>query len=242
MAEALARNARDADAYVDKLCEENRKRRANPPLPDEPGTEHDAAAFMAPLMDYERPLDKRPGRLHLRAGLAERLRSYGPDWPVLITDADLAGLDFRWLAELRQYDHWTLLGAGRLRDLPPNNLFQESIPNDSHLMDWAKLRYALAFRRSDLPAAVGEVRHLAMLVHTQRILLASRSQSPWAASKPAPARSQPAPERTYRGPMPPLPTSSIVSAPPRSHRCTSPIQASARRRCARQQIARLHPA
>jgi hypothetical protein len=39
-------------------------------------------------------------------------------------------------------------------------------------MYWAKLRYALAFRRSDLPAAVREVRHLAMLVHTQGILLA----------------------------------------------------------------------
>lgn len=171
LGEELAKNARDADAYVDKLCEESGKLREKPPLPDGSGTERDAAAFMAPLMDYESPLDKPPGRLHLRADLAERLKSYGPDWPVRITDADLTGLDFRWLVELGQYDHWTLLGAGRLRDLPPSNLFYEAIPNYSHLMFWAKLRYALAFRRSGLPAAVGEVRHLALLVHTQGILL-----------------------------------------------------------------------
>ena len=172
LAEALQKNASEADTYVDKLCEETRKLREKPPLPDEPGAEHDAAAFMAPLMDYEPPLDKPPGRLHLRAELAERLKSYGPDWPMRITDSDLRGLDFRWLAELGQYDHWTLLGAGRLRDLPPGNLFTEAIPNYWHLMFWVKLRYALAFRRADLPAAVREARHLAMLVHTQRILLA----------------------------------------------------------------------
>jgi len=127
---------------------------------------------MAPLMDYEPPLDKPPGRLHLRADLAERLSSYGREWPVRITDADLTGLDFGWLVELGQHDHWTLLGAGRLRDLPPDNLFTEAIPNYEHLMYWAKLRYALAFRRSDLTAAVGEVRHLAMLVHSQGLLIA----------------------------------------------------------------------
>ena len=172
LVEELARNARDADAYVDKLCEEGRRLREKPPLPGEPGTKHDAAAFMAALIDYESPLDNPPGYLHLRPDLAARLRSYGPDWPARITDTDLAGLDFDWLVQLRRYDHWTLLGAGRLRNLPPKNLFNDPIPNYEHLLYWAKLRYALAFRRSDLPAAVGEVRHLAMLVHTQGLLVA----------------------------------------------------------------------
>jgi len=59
-----------------------------------------------------------------------------------------------------------------LRQVPPSDLFTDAIPSYGHLMLWAKLRYALAFRRSDLQAAVREVRHLAMLVRSQRLLLA----------------------------------------------------------------------
>ena len=169
--ETLEKNARQADAYLGMLCEDSAKLRQRPSPFREPGTARDAAAFMAPLMDYEIPYDDPPGRLHLKAELAERLKSYGPHWPLRIGDADLAGLDFRWLAELRQFDHWSVLGAGRLRDLPPGRLFVEAIPSYGHLMYWAKLRFALGFRRSDLPAAVAEVRHLTMLVRSQRLLI-----------------------------------------------------------------------
>ena len=126
---------------------------------------------MAPLMDYERPADDPPGRLHLADDLRKRLGGYGEDWPAKITDADLAGLDFAWLPALAQFDHWTLLGAGRLRDRPATDFFNDPIPNYIHLLYWARLRYALALRRGDVLAASTEVRHLAELIRTQGILI-----------------------------------------------------------------------
>jgi hypothetical protein len=143
---------------VDRLCEETRKLRERPVLPNRSGREGDAAEFMAPLMDYEKPLDDPPGRLHLSDELRKRIGSYGQDWPAKITDRDLAGLDFAWMQALAQYDHWTLLGAGRLRNLPGNDFFNEPIPNYLSLQLWSKLRYALALRRGDLLAASADVR------------------------------------------------------------------------------------
>src|SRR5262249_61639039 len=137
------KNAANADAYVDRLCAESGALRGQPPLRDLRTRESDAAVFMAPLIDYEKPLDDPPGQLHLPDELRQRITSYGSDWPTPITDPDLAGLDFSWMAALGQFDHWTLLGAGRLREVPVGNIFHDPIPNYVNLMQWAKLRLAL---------------------------------------------------------------------------------------------------
>lgn len=172
-AEALMRNAQQADAFVDKLCEETRKLHDHPALPDHDEHNHDAAGFMAPLVDYESPLDQPPGRLHIAEPLRGRLNAYGADWPTKIAPEDFAGLGFGWLQALAQYDHWTLLSAGRLRDLPAGtNIYGDPIPNYLSLMHWSKLRLALGFRRGDVLAASAEVRHLADLIRSQQILIA----------------------------------------------------------------------
>jgi len=172
LGEALARNARSADAYVDRLCEEGRKLHDRPALPDAPTHDRDAAAFMAPLVDYEKPLDDPPGRLHLGDPLAERLKSYGVDWPRKISDGDLAGLDFGWMEQIQAFDHWSLLGAGRLRDYPVGDVMVDPIPNYLSLQMWSKLRLAAAFRRGDFAVASAQVRHLADLTRSQSILIA----------------------------------------------------------------------
>jgi hypothetical protein len=169
LGEALAKNAANADKYVDKLCSETAKLKQHPAMPDNAGTKADAAAFMAPRMDYEKPLDQPPGSLHLPDELRAKLR--GADWLSKITDEDLAGRDFAWMAALAQFDHWSYLGAGRLRDLPDPDALHGSIPNYSSLMGWSRLRYALALRQGDSAAASAEVRHLADLIATQGLLI-----------------------------------------------------------------------
>jgi hypothetical protein len=172
LGEALSKNAAQAEAHLARLCEEGRKLRERPAVPEPGSRERDAAQFMADLVDYEMPLHDPPGRLHLPDALRARVGSYGADWLTRVSDADLAGLDFAWLDALAQYDHWTVLAAGRLRDRQPDNAFLEPIPNYASLMAWAKLRYALALRQGgDLLAASAQVRHLAELIHSQQLLI-----------------------------------------------------------------------
>jgi hypothetical protein len=78
LAEGLEGNAQNADRYLDRLCEETRKLREHPAMPDKAGAERDAAEFLAPLIDYEKPPDDPPGRLHLSARCARRLPAAGP--------------------------------------------------------------------------------------------------------------------------------------------------------------------
>ena|SRR5438270_4145783 len=100
-----------------------------------------AAQFMAPLVDYSPPLDNPPGRLHLADELKQRLTSGpGNDWGAKITAADLANLNFSWMTALAQFDHWSLYGAGPLKDFNGGDFFNTPIPNYTSLEEWAKLR------------------------------------------------------------------------------------------------------
>lgn len=172
LGEALAKNAAHADAYVDKLCEENRKLSERRPLRQLPPRKQDAAVFMAPLMDYEKPLDQPPGKLHLSDEFRQRINDYGADWPTRIDERDLAGLDFGWLNALAQFDHWSVLAAGRLREHPPDNIYRDAIPNYIGFQVWSKLRLATGLRRGDMLTASTEVRHLADLIRSQQLLIA----------------------------------------------------------------------
>jgi hypothetical protein len=171
LAALLNENAANADKYLDKFCEGAKKLHADHWAGGEPGTQTDAAAFMAPLMDNEKPLDDPPGKLHLSQAFRDRLSGYHQDWPTLITDQDLAGLDGSWHRALQQFDHWSLFGAGRLRDVAPGNSFEDPIPNYASLLSWTRLRYALALRKGDLAQASSEVLHLANLIRSQALLI-----------------------------------------------------------------------
>jgi hypothetical protein len=172
LAEALSKNAAAAERHLEKLCEETRKLRSKPALHDSPSRDRDAAEFMAPLIDYEKPLDDPPGLLHLPEELNKRVAGYGSDWPLRIDERDFGSLDFTWMAQLRQFDHWTVLAFGRLRDVPADNIMRDPIPNYLSLLLWSKLRLAMALRRGDAAAASSDVRHLADLIRSQDILIA----------------------------------------------------------------------
>ncbi len=165
--EALATNAAKAERYIGVLCDDVRELRQKPPFPSPPPWRRDAARFLAPLLDYEKPYDDLEGQLHLPDDLRQRIHSYGNQWLALISDGDLEGLDFEWMSSLTWFDHWSQLGEGPLRYHSADNPMSFPLPNYSSLMIWAKLRYAAAVRRGDLAKASAEVRHLAELIRSQ---------------------------------------------------------------------------
>jgi hypothetical protein len=172
LGESLARNAENADKYLDRFCDKSKKLHEKPPLQQHPGDQRDAAAFMAPLMDYEKPLDNPPGRLHLSPALKQSFDRYGTDWLTRISDEDLAPLDFTWMEQLLEFDHWSLLGAGRLKDTPMTVAMTFPLPNYVVLQYWVKLRLALSLRRGDFAASAAQIRHLADLTDSQGLLIA----------------------------------------------------------------------
>jgi hypothetical protein len=109
----------------------------------------------------------RPGRigsLHVSPVVTEHVRA-STEWLAVVTDTDLAGLDFSWLKQLLAFDVWTFSGDGAAEELTYSAI-ASNIPNFVSLQTNAKLRFSRALRDGDWNDAVREVRHLAYLVHT----------------------------------------------------------------------------
>jgi hypothetical protein len=161
---------------VDRFCGETSKVRVDGGVADAiTQGSNDAAAFMNSQIDYERPLDKPPGLLHLPDVLLERVRGYGAAWPARVTAGDLAGLDFSWLTQLQQYDSWSLLASGPLASYPVGDVLYYPLPNYSSVTIRAKLRYALGLAGGDVAQASREVLHLAELIRGQGLLVSELS-------------------------------------------------------------------
>ena len=139
---ALQKKTERADQDIDHFCEVNDALKKSPLFTEQQGT-HDAAPFMASKVDWEAPLGGTPriGSLHLPEPL--RLKVREPDWRTTLTPLDVQGLDFTWLASLRDFDVWTLQGDGALGfTLYPATV--TPLPNDL-LLEWhAKLRLVQA--------------------------------------------------------------------------------------------------
>ncbi len=171
LSKLLADNAVAADREVDKFCDRAQALR-DQPLGPQPGKDRDAALYLASRVDYAEPFDQPPGALALPRPLRARFVEYQQDWLTRITDADLAGLDFSWMAALAQFDHWSLSGDPRYLRPPPGNPYAQPVPDYLELLYWAKLRYAAAARAGDWSAAYAQVNQLATLIRSQQILLA----------------------------------------------------------------------
>ncbi|MBI3185329.1 MAG: hypothetical protein HYZ28_24590 [Myxococcales bacterium] len=169
--EWLERNAAAAERSVESFCEES-ARLARAGL-EQPATarRRDASSYMTVRVDWEGGV-RPPGLLHLSEPLRQRMREYGNDWPKRVREQDYAGLDFSWMGELHQFDHWDVLAEGPLRDGREVQFVEAPIPNFFDLMTWAKLRFARALRAGDLAAASQDVRQLALLLRTTGLLLA----------------------------------------------------------------------
>lgn len=154
----LAENAAAAEKYVDRYCEETRGLQGRKALA-EPPRNRDAALYLAGRTDWE---GGRLGLLHLPESITSRMgnppqawRSAGPEL--------YAGLDFSWMTELLQFDHWTMMAAGPLRDDDAVSFFEAPLPNYVTLQYWVKLRLLKGLHEHDLARASQEVRHLATL-------------------------------------------------------------------------------
>lgn len=154
----LAENAAAAEKYVDRYCEvakslQDRKALAEPPR------SRDAALYLSSRVDWE---GGRIGSLHLPASITDRMGNPPQAWrgagPELY-----AGLDFSWMTDLLQFDHWTMLAAGPLRDDEAVSFFEAPLPNYVTLQNWVKLRLLKGVHDGELESASREVRHLAAL-------------------------------------------------------------------------------
>jgi len=177
-------NAVEAAENVERYCAETAKLPkpfASPPAvdPDDPSTqERDAAYFLLPRVSwYTHP--RTVGTLELPAALIASLRAAGDGWPTALTVADTMGLDFSWMPQLAQFDHWSLATVGPLADQAAEvDPFNMPIPDYQSLMDWAKLRLVQALATSqagDAAAALGDVQHLADLIASNGILIATQA-------------------------------------------------------------------
>jgi hypothetical protein len=166
----LERNAEEAAANVEKYCE--KAKALGPVFKDSTAAGGgDAGPFFVPLVDWYTGLAAAPafapqrrGALHLPEELVTRIDAAKRSWVAALGVSDIAQLDFGWMTQALQYDHWSLAFAGPTAE--PGADLSLVAPDFNQLLNWAKLRYVKALAQQDLPRAALEVRHLAYLVHT----------------------------------------------------------------------------
>ncbi len=162
----LADNAAAAEKHVDRYCSETKDLVSLKELADPPRS-RDAAVYMAGRADWE---GGKIGMLHLPASITQRMSNPPNAWrnsgPELY-----AGLDFTWMTEVMQFDHWSLYGAGPLRDEKETNFYEVNLPNYVSLQHWAKLRLLKGVHEGNLAQASVEVRHLAGLIASSGTLI-----------------------------------------------------------------------
>jgi hypothetical protein len=162
----LRSNAAAAERYVDRYCAETRRVAALRGYGETP-RERDAAIYLAGRSDWE---GGRIGLLHLPANLVQRMGTPERNWRNF-TPADYQGLDFTWMQDLLQFDHWSLTAEGPLKNEDNLSYFEAPIPNFVTLQQWVKLRLVKGKNENDLPRASLEVRHLADLIASTGTLI-----------------------------------------------------------------------
>ncbi len=114
--------------------------------------------------------------LSLPQGLIELMKKSKADWLNLSGKKLGAKLDFAWLANLKDYDHWSLWDSAQVKDLlkkPTYTLLDAPTPHYPALIAWGKLRMLSSIKTGDSMQAAVEIRHLARLVTSQETLLAT---------------------------------------------------------------------
>lgn len=100
--EFLAQNAAEAARVVDQYCADTKALRAREEFKPN-ARQRDAAVFMEGRADWE---NGRVGQLHLPEALVARLKT--PGWQSSGPEL-YAGLDFSWMKQLLEFDHWSRL-------------------------------------------------------------------------------------------------------------------------------------
>jgi hypothetical protein len=171
VSDSLQKNADLAAKEVEHYCEEARKASEQMPFKDST-RQKDAASYLAPRVDWvTRP--PRLGTLHLPKPLTDRVEAAGKAWLGAITAADVAGLDFSWMTDLRAFDSWGLTSDGPAAD--PEIVMPEGdwppLPNYSLFTTYTKLRLAQALGTGAFIEASTDIHHIADLLHGQGMLI-----------------------------------------------------------------------
>lgn len=154
--EFLEQNAAEATRVVDQYCADTKALRAREEFKPN-ARQHDAAVFMEGRADWE---SGRIGLLHLPEPLVVRLKT--PGWQSSGPEL-YAGLDFSWMKQLLEFDHWSLSAQGPLRDGRPSTFVDAPLPSYVMLLHWARLRLLKGAHEGELEQATTEVLHLADL-------------------------------------------------------------------------------
>lgn len=131
------------------------------------GTTRDAAPVINRLVAADAPLaGQTPAWWAEKDGLAAFEALPKAEW---LDHPEVTGTyDLSFLAEWRQYDHWTWDGAdpfaAHFAANPGQCSYEAPIPNYVPFQRLAKIRLAQGLASGDLTTAVAEVEHLAMLV------------------------------------------------------------------------------
>jgi hypothetical protein len=166
----LERNAGEAAEDVEKYCE--KAKALGPVFKDSTeASGGDAGPFFVPLVDWFTAhaaapafAPQRRGALHLPDELVARIDAAKRSWPSALQVSDVFQLDFGWMTQALQFDHWSLASAGPTAE--PGADLSVVAPDFNQLLNWVKLRYVKALAQQDLPRASIEVQHLAFLLHT----------------------------------------------------------------------------
>lgn len=162
----LRTNAAAAEKHVDAFCEQ--ARRVSKLIDFEPKTrQRDAAVYMAGRTDWE---GHRYGLLHLPDSLTTRMKDPPLAWR-RFGPSDYAGLDFSWMQELAQFDHWTLSAQGPMSTSDTVDYFTAPLPNYVTMQNWVKLRLVKARDEGDLAQASLEIHHLGDLIASSGTLI-----------------------------------------------------------------------
>lgn len=129
--------------------------------------QRDAGALLNELVPFS-PAGTATAALAIPPKLHEQL--LGEGWrgsAEIVSD----NLDYRWLSELKAYDHWNLWNAPQFRGTGPFAFSSAPIPNFVVFMDWAKLRLREGQRRGEAEVARSEVLHLARVLASTEVVV-----------------------------------------------------------------------
>lgn len=171
---AIAAYVEAAERNLPFFCEEQRRLAGDRFFRDAPDGE-DAGPFLNPGLPWEGAPDllarldsPSPADLRVPEPWSERLDEWGSDWLRDGSSAELSGIDFGWMGELRRFSTWDLLNEGPLARIEESewdrwHIASTPLPDLYSLRIWAKLRLLAGLQQDRMREASAEVRHLAWL-------------------------------------------------------------------------------
>jgi len=132
----------------------------------------DASVVLATVAGWRR---EGPGDIAGESGvppaLEADLKAWGTNWLDHVDDADLTGVDLRWMRDLARFDHWDIEADGSPANEAPWAWSTAPFPDYITLQTAAKVRLLQGLREAKGAEAAAEVRELARLAASTETLI-----------------------------------------------------------------------